>query len=119
MAKFTRLLLALAISLWGTGAFLASDALCGPKDARGGREAAEPARKEAKQGPDVKRSLRMKEVEIFGDVEKPKTMFVIPRSALGYDRKDQQKDFTNEILGPITKEWVEDTQRWRATVPPP
>jgi hypothetical protein len=117
--RFTRLLLALAISLWGTGTFLSSNALCGPKDGRGGREAAEPTGKNLKQEPDVKRSLRMEEVEIFGDVEKPKTMFVIPRSTLRYDRKDQEKDFTNEILGPITKEWVEDTQRWRATVPPP
>ena len=61
----------------------------------------------------------MEEIEIHGDVEKPKTMFVIPRASLHYSRKDQEKDFTSEILDPITKEWVEDTQRWRVTVPPP
>ena len=61
----------------------------------------------------------MEEIEIYGDVEKPKTMFVIPRSALRYNRKEQEKDFTSEILNPMTKEWIEDTQRWRAAVPPP
>ena len=101
------LLWALAISMWGAGALLAPDAMCGPKDKKG------------KQDKTVKRSLRMEEIEIHGDVEKPKTMFVIPRASLRYSRKDQEKDFTNEILDPITKEWVEDTQRWRVAVPPP
>ena len=101
------LLWALAISMWGAGALLAPDAMCGPKDTKGNQDKT------------VKRSLRMQEIEIHGDVEKPKTMFVIPRASLQYSRKDQEKDFTNEILGPITKEWVEDTQRWRVDVPPP
>ena len=112
-------LLALAICIWGVGFLLTPKALCDPRDGKGGPEAGETGGKKGKQGTEVKRSLRMEEIEIYGDVEKPKTMFVIPRSALRYSRKDQEKDFTNEILDPLTKEWIEDTQRWRVAVPPP
>ncbi len=110
------LLLALAIPIWGAGVLLAPSALCGPEEKKGGGEA---GKKKAKEARAVRRTLRMEEIEIYGDVEKPKTMFVIPRASLQYSRKDREKDFTNEILGPITKEWVEDTQQWRVDVPPP
>ena len=110
------LLLALAIPIWGAGVLLAPSALCGPEEKKGGGEAGKKKEKEERA---VRRALRMEEIEIHGDVEKPKTMFVIPRASLQYSRKDQEKDFTNEILDPITKEWVEDTQRWRVGVPPP
>ena len=113
------LLLALAIPLWGAGALLAPSALCGPEDNKGGQGGGEAEKKKAKEEKLVRRALRMEEIEIHGDVEKPKTMFVIPRASLQYSRKVREKDFTNEILDPITKEWVEDTQRWRANVPPP
>jgi|GEM_PF-3034554 len=113
------LLLALAIPIWGAGALLAPSAMCGPEDKTDGRGGGEAGKKKAKEERAVRRALRMEEIEIRGDVEKPKTMFVIPRASLRYSRKDQEKDFTNEILDPITREWVEDTQRWRVDVPPP
>jgi hypothetical protein len=93
--------------------------MCGPENERDGQAVNGAAKKKAKEERAVRRALRMEEIEIYGDVEKPKTMFVIPRASLKYSRKDQEKDFTDEILGPITKEWVEDTQRWRVDVPPP
>jgi hypothetical protein len=114
------LLLALAIPIWGTGVLLAPSAMCGPEDKKGGQGGGgEAGKKKDNEQRAVRRALRMEEIEIHGDVEKPKTMFVIPRASHQYSRKDQEKDFTNEILDAITKEWVEDTQRWRVTVPPP
>ena len=113
-------LLSLAISIWGLGLVQAPDAVSGPQDGNGGHGISRSAEKKGKnQEQAVKRSLHMEEIEIHGDVEKPKTMFVIPRSSLRYTRRNQEKDFTNEILNPISREWIEDTQRWRAAVPPP
>jgi hypothetical protein len=112
------LLLALTIPIWGTGMLLPPVALCQPEGEQDG-SGATASKKKTKDEKTVRRTLRMDEIEIYGDVEKPKTMFVIPRASLRYSRKDQEKDFTGEILGPITKEWVEDTQRWRENVPPP
>ena len=109
-------MLTLAVSIWGSGVLLAPEALCEPK---GKEQAGQPGRKKGKEEETSKRYLRMEEIEIHGDVEKPKTMFVIPRASLRYSRKDQEKDFTNEILDPMTKQRIEDTQRWRASVPPP
>ena len=113
------LLLALAIPIWGAGVLLAPSAMCGPEDKKGGQGGGEAGKKKEKEERAVRRALRMEEIEIHGDVEKPKTMFVIPRASLQYSRKDLEKDYTNEILDPITKEWVEDTQRWRVDVPAP
>lgn len=113
------LLLALAVPLWGAGVLLAPSAMCGPEDKKSGQAGGDTGKKKAKQEKAVRRAFRMEEIEIHGDVEKPKTMFVIPRASLQYSRKDQEKDFTNEILDPITKGWVEDTQRWRVDVPAP
>lgn len=97
--------LSLTATLWGGGLLSAPYALCGPK--------------EEKRERIFQRTLRMEEIEIHGDVEKPKTMFVIPRTPLPYSRKSHEKDFTGEILDPMMKQWIEDTQRWRAAVPPP
>lgn len=113
------LLLTIAIPVWGTGDLLAPSAVCGQEDKQDGRGGGEPGKKKQDEEKTIQRALRMEEIEIYGDVEKPKTMFVIPRASLKYSRKVQEKDFTNEILDPITKEWAEDTQRWRVAVPPP
>jgi hypothetical protein len=113
------LLLALTIPIWGAGVLLAPGAMGGPEEKKGTQGNGPPGSKKQREDKKIRRSFRMDEIEIHGDVEKPKTMFVIPRASLRYSRKDQEKDFTNEILGPITKEWVEDTQRWRVAVPPP
>jgi hypothetical protein len=113
------LLLTLAIPIWGTGALLTPSAVHGQEDKQGGQGGGAPGKKKQNEEKTVQRALRMEEIEIYGDVEKPKTMFVIPRASLRYSRKEQEKDFTSEILGPITKEWADDTQRWRVAVPPP
>ena len=98
----------------------APNAICGPQPVKGGHAVGQSTGKKARhQEQAVKRSLRMEEIEIHGDVEKPRTMFVIPRASLRYTRRKQEKDFTNEILNPISREWIEDTQRWRAAVPAP
>ncbi len=117
--KFSGRWLILAMCIGGAALLPAPNALCGPKDGKGAQEAGHTGGKRKTTGASAKRSLRMEEIEIYGDVEKPKTMFVIPRSGLKYSRKDEEKDFTNEILDPMTKQWVEDTQRWRVAVPPP
>lgn len=64
---------------------------------------------------DPKRSLQMQEIEILGEVEKPKTMFVIPRAPHTYYWEKNRKDFTAEILAPINKQEIADMQRWRET----
>lgn len=112
--------LALLVSFWAAeGFFLAPPALSDPAGDKTDRAAKQIGPKKGKEDRTVQRNLRMEEIEIYGDVEKPKTMFVIPRSSLRYSRKEHEKDFTGEILDPITKQWVEDTQRWRQAVPPP
>ena len=60
-----------------------------------------------------KRSLLMQEIESLGEVEKPKTMFVIPRAPHRYNREEDARDFTDEILAPINRQWVEDMRQWK------
>ncbi len=110
----------LALLIWGLGLLWAPNAICDPQPVKGAHGNGRSAEKRSRhQDQKVERSLRMKELEIYGDVEKPKTMFVIPRASLRYSRRKQEKDFTNEILNPISREWIEDMQRWRTAVPPP
>jgi hypothetical protein len=120
-SKKTRgLLLAVGVFFASKAALQPSNALGDPEQRRTVREtAAESGQKKGGADKAAKSSLRMEEVEIYGDVEKPKTMFVIPRTPFRYSRKDQEKDFTREILDPMTKERLEDTERWRGAVPSP
>jgi len=53
----------------------------------------------------------MKEMEIVGEVEKPKAMFVIPMAPIEYRRTHEEKDFTEEILAPIDREWIQNLER--------
>ncbi len=111
--------MAFAFCVCATGVLPAPGALCQTQSGGDSRGVSRPAEKKTARDGQVKRSLRMEELEIYGDVEKPKTMFVIPRASLRYSRKAREKDFRSEILDPVSKEWVEDTQRWRTAVPPP
>ena len=114
------LALTFLVFVWATeGGFLAPPALSDPAGDKSSRASTQAGPKKGKDKGTIQRNLRMEEIEIYGDVEKPKTMFVIPRSSLQYSRKGYEKDFTGEILDPVTKQWVEDTQRWRRAVPPP
>jgi hypothetical protein len=112
-------LMTLIVSIWGGWVFLAPQAHGDPEGGKGSEATGGDGPK--KSGGDLtsRRYLRMEEIEIHGDVEKPKTMFVIPRASLRYSRKAHEKDFTSEILDPMMKHWIEDTQRWREAVPPP
>lgn len=49
----------------------------------------------------------MEEIEILGEVEKPKALFVIPMAPVEYRRGSHRKDFTDEILAPIDREALE------------
>ena len=66
-----------------------------------------------------KRLFNMEEIEILGQVEKPKTMFVIPKALHRYYWESEKKDFTPEILAPISRQEIEDMQRWRDSVGSP
>lgn len=66
---------------------------------------------EAPEDKTPKRSIRMKEMEIVGEVEKPKAMFVIPMAPIEYRRTHEEKDFTEEILAPINRNWIQDLGR--------
>jgi len=66
-----------------------------------------------------KKNLRMNEVEILGEVEKPKTMFVIPRAPNQYFWEGGKKDFTEEILSPISRQKIEGLEQWREDTLPP
>ncbi len=55
----------------------------------------------------------MEEIEIQGEVEKPKAMFVIPMAPVEYRRGTYQKDFTAEILAPIDREALENLGKTR------
>ena len=85
------LVLALAIPVWGAGVLLAPSALCGPEDKKGGQGGGEAGKKKEKEERAVQRALRMQEIEIHGDVEKPKTMFVIPRASLQLQPEGSRK----------------------------
>lgn len=113
------LLLAFVVNVWGGWVCMPPQALCDPKGEEDGKASVQVGKEKRSANRSTKRSLRMEEIEIHGDVEKPKTMFVIPRTPLRYSRQDHEKDYTNEILGPVSKQWVEDTQRWREAIPPP
>jgi hypothetical protein len=113
------LVLSLTATPWGGGLLGARYALCASKDVKAAEADRQPGPQEEKRERTPQRTLRMEEIEIHGDVEKPKTMFVIPRTPLPYSRRSREKDFTGEILDPMMKQWIEDTQRWRAAVPPP
>ena len=63
-----------------------------------------------------KRSIIMNEVEIMGEVDKPKTMFIIPRAPHHYYQGEHKKDFTQEILAPTNKYEAENYQQWRETI---
>jgi len=60
-----------------------------------------------------KKNLQMTEIEILGEFEKPKTMFVVPRAPHEYHWGSPTVDFTDEILLPISKQRVEGMQQWR------
>jgi len=82
---------------------LAEEARTGPK----------PEAKASEKVKKLQRSIRMGEIEILGEVEKPRTMFVIPRAPHHYYWERTKKDFTEEILAPINRQDVEDAERWR------
>jgi len=77
------------------------------------RSVKKPGKKDSPGEKRQKKSLRMNEVEILGEYEKPKTMFVIPRAPHEYHWKEQTVDFTEEILSPVNKQRVEGMQQWR------
>jgi len=60
-----------------------------------------------------KKSIRMEEIEILGEVEKPKAMFVIPMAPIEYRQNRRGKDFSAEILAPIDREAFENMERNR------
>jgi len=64
-------------------------------------------------------TIRMEEINIMGEIEKPKTMFVIPRAPHAYYREESKKDFSEEILTPIDIRGIEDIRRWRENSPLP
>jgi len=70
----------------------------------------------AKKG---KRYLRMNEIEIRGEIEKPKAMFVVPRAPHIFSRHKSEKDYTAEIVVPIRKGWVDDMYEWQQKTPSP
>jgi hypothetical protein len=78
-----------------------------------------PAKRKNPEDKKHKNSLKMNEIEILGEVEKPKTMFVIPRAPHQYFWENGKKDFTEEILSPISKQKVEGMEQWRDDTLPP
>jgi len=77
------------------------------------------SKKEEKKTKARKRVLHMKEIEIYGNVEKPKAMFIIPRTPHQYYSNEYKRDFSEEILKPITKQGVADRQEWQKAVTEP
>ena len=60
-----------------------------------------------------RRSIQMQEIQIRGEVEKPKAMFIIPRATSDYFQKGKSKDFSQEILSPIDIQLMEDMARYQ------
>ncbi len=72
-----------------------------------------------REGTKRKSSIKMEEINIMGELEKPKTMFVIPRAPHAYYHEESKKDFRDEILTPIDMRGIEDIRRWRENSPLP
>ncbi|GAB4267216.1 MULTISPECIES: hypothetical protein [Deferrisoma] len=54
--------------------------------------------------------IRMKEVEIRGEVERPGVFYVIPRRATPLDLGPRNRDFRPEILEPLMPAGREDVR---------
>ncbi len=67
----------------------------------------------------TKKVIHMNEIEIVGKVEKPKVMFIIPRTPHEFIQKKYEKDFSAEILAPINKQSVEGRQLWQENISGP
>lgn len=85
-------------------------ALCAPQKPDPGKSAGSEKKDEPAEDRTPQRSIRMQEVEILGEVEKPKAMFVIPMAPIEYQRTGHGKDFSREILAPINREWIENLE---------
>lgn len=85
--------------------------ICQTKEPAGGVPAATPQTAEPREDKAPKKSIRMEEIEILGEVEKPKAMFVIPMAPVEYRQSGRGKDFSAEILAPIDREAFENMQR--------
>jgi hypothetical protein len=66
-----------------------------------------------------RRTFQMEEIEIMGEMEKPKAMFVIPKAYPRYYWEAGKKDFTDDILLPINKQYVDDMLKWQNSLEPP
>ena len=77
------------------------------------RSVKKPGKKDRPGDKAIQKNLKMNEVEILGEFEKPKTMFVIPRAPHEYFWEDYRVDYTEDILSPVSKQKVEGMQKWR------
>jgi len=109
------LLLAGCICLWGLAAPVPHREVRAqePKIQSLPKVQAQKGKDETQEDKVLKQRLNMSEVEILGEVEKPKTMFVIPRSPHEYSWESSRKDFTEEILAPMSKRKMKGLQQWR------
>lgn len=109
----------LILSLLAAGLLLAGSAAPGTSQSRkGGTQGTAGIASGPASGPEgtsedkaPRKSIRMEELEIVGEVEKPKAMFVIPMAPLEYRRGNHRKDFTAEILTPIDREALENLEK--------
>ena len=62
------------------------------------------------EGPPAAPPVRMEEVEIRGEVERPEVFYIIPRRPVELDVGPRSKDYRSEILDPLLprafEEWV-------------
>jgi len=88
---------------------------CDPS--REGKVTTEQARHDTKPkeepGEDTpRRSIQMNEIQIRGEVEKPKAMFIIPRATTDYSSEEDVRDFSKEILAPMDMDRIEGMGRY-------
>ena len=111
MAPRAWILAVLVTTISATVAF-ARPGQCGPPTA--GKEVKEKPvqatqQQETSSEDTPRRSIQMGEIQIRGEVEKPKAMFIIPHTPTDYSfLKGGKKDFSKEILAPIDMQWAED-----------
>jgi hypothetical protein len=93
--------------------------LGGPASERGTEKAT------AAQGPSAaedsesapKRSIQMQEIQIRGEVEKPKAMFIIPHAPSDFAPAAGHKDFSDDILMPIDMDKVNGMVGYQNSLP--
>jgi hypothetical protein len=74
-------------------------------------EAQAPAEASESRAPRVDKNLELDEVEILGEIEKPKIFFILPKAKRDAESRQRRIRFYPDILEPLDKDRFEEEAR--------